>query len=154
MEDIEENKEEKVVEDNYIGFRADKAMLAALDAANESNSRGLTAREQLEFHFRALADDLASVTFTEAEASLIVDALNGILTTPDSARLLWAEIAKAIRSDGLDRKWRVDGAALVAKLQNLSYGQAMAVAMAARRFWNDPNPRDKKLRAVGLVREG
>lgn len=50
--------------------------------------------------------------------------------------MLWAEIADAVSLDGLDRKWQVDGAALVNKLQaGGMIGQA-ALVDASERWWN------------------
>ncbi|MFY9604024.1 MAG: hypothetical protein WAR00_05190, partial [bacterium] len=36
---------------------------------------------------------------------------------------------------GLDKKWQVDGKALVKKLKALSHVQALALVDAAERFW-------------------
>lgn len=78
---------------------------------------------------------LKEVRLSLAEASLIVDALNGVMMDANSAVLLWAEIADAVQLDGLDKKWTVDGTALVDKLRGLSNIQALAIIDAAERFW-------------------
>lgn len=142
---------------NYAGFRA----LPELEAALISRARvhdeplGSIARRELEQHFFALRASLGEVTLTEGEASLIVDALNGILMEPYTMGLLWAQIADAVEMNGDDRKWQVDGPALVEKLRGLTYCQALAVVDAARRWWNlegEARTIPEGLRAVGLVR--
>ena len=78
---------------------------------------------------------LRQIDLAVDEACLIVDALNGSLTTADDASLLWARVEDAIHYDKLDEKWNVDGRALVDKLRGLNEIQALAVADAAERFW-------------------
>ncbi len=116
-------------------------------------SEGLVARRDLERYYALLDHELARVELSEAEASLICDALNGTLMDPHSYRLLWAEVADAVRLDGLDAKWGVDGDALVERLRALSPGAMMAVVDAVERFWLSPNPLGENLRRVGLVRD-
>ena len=116
-----------------------------------------TLRAQLVRYLEALARELAvaAANLTEAEASLIVDAMNGTLAEPHTVMLLWAQVEDACRLNHLDRKWTVDCAALVAKLRGLSYTQTLAVVDAAERFWNQVEQWQSAgagLRAVGLVR--
>ena len=84
-----------------------------------------------------------------AEACLIVDSLNGSIMDANTAQVLWAGIADSIRLDGLDKKWDVDGPALVEKLQGLNVLQAMALVDAAERFWEMENvPFEEGVRKV------
>jgi hypothetical protein len=97
---------------------------------------------------------LALPSFSEAEASLIVEALNGLLTEAHTARLVRANIQDAIE-EGLAAKHGVDGDALLARLRALSEFEQMAIADAAERFWAGPYRKEdmgEALRAVGLVR--
>lgn len=77
-------------------------------------------------------------TLTEPEWHLIFDAMNGTWTQ-DSAQLLsgavLANVADAIHLDGLDKKWLVDGPALVAKLTWMDYPAQVALVDACERFW-------------------
>lgn len=73
------------------------------------------------------------------EACLIVDALNGSIMDANTATMLWASIEDACKLDGLDKKWEVDGSALVEKLRGLNVLQAMALIDAAERVWGVPD---------------
>lgn len=112
---------------------------------------GSVAQRDLERYYHLLRQSLPA--FSEAEASLLVDACNGWLIEPHTARLLWAEVADAISLDGLDRKWDVDGPALVARLRNLTPSEALAACDAIERFWRgDYSDTAAGLARVGLVR--
>lgn len=111
-----------------------------------------TAGRDLERYYALLARSLP--TFTEPEASLLVDALNGLILEPHSGHLLWANIDDALR-DGLAEKWGVDGPALVERLRKLPPFAQFAVWEAAERWWNGPyreEDRAASLRSVGLVK--
>ena len=113
------------------------------------------ARQLLERYFALIERELREVALSEAEAALVADALNGTLIEPHTATLMWAEVAEAIRLDALDRKWDVDGEALVAKLRGMCPGKLFAIAHAVEAFWRNhsgENPSDA-LRTVGLVRD-
>lgn len=105
---------------------------------------------------RVLDQELRAVNLSEGEASLIVDVVNGTIFDPVSVRYLWEDVADGIELDGLDEKWDVDGASLVAKLRGLTYTQTVAIIEAAERFWNLPTRSDNladDLRLVGLLRD-
>jgi len=74
--------------------------------------------------------------FTEAEARLILDALNGLLLTP---RLVGShlelEVHDAVKLNGLDEKGEVDGKALLTKLRALTRFDRAVIEMWARAFW-------------------
>jgi hypothetical protein len=103
-------------------------------------------------YYEIMRRDLPVVS--EAEASLLVDALNGARhVEPSTIALLWAEIADACE-DGLAEKWGVDGAAFVARLRELDYAQCVAVVDAVERYWRGPYHVDDvaaRLREVGLI---
>lgn len=124
---------------------------------------------ELQRYYTVLADSLATLPLSLAEASLVVDALRGTIHEPHTYRLLWAGIDDAIAFDGLGGKWGLSArasATLVAKLRALSPGGAMAVGDAAERFWvrvarhapppyaflpDDAPDRATMLREVGLL---
>ncbi len=114
-------------------------------------------RRDLERYYAVLADSLRTLTLTEAEASALVDALNGTLLEPHTYRFLWADVEDSLPE--LAEKWGIDGPALVRKLRGLSPGAAMAAADAVEQFWTRVSRGEAKgeshadrLRAVGLVR--
>jgi hypothetical protein len=141
----------------YVQFRAGDGLAEQLAArADRAQSLGLVAQRDLARYYSLLERELARIPLSEAEASLIVDACNGVVWEPHTAPLLWADIDDAIRHDGLDRKWGVDGAALVARLRDLSPCAQLALADAAERYWAAAGAGDQRsnadlLRAVGLV---
>ncbi len=125
-----------------ITFRA-RSLAADLDGRGGQDVA--TVRRCLERYFHALRAELAGVDLTEAEASLVVDACNGVLFEGHSIPLLWAEVDNTIRRDG------VDSPGLVEELRSLTYTQALAVVDAAARYWTAQGEHAERLRAVGLV---
>ena len=89
---------------------------------------------------------LRHVDLSVDEACLITDALNGSLMTADTAHLLWASVEDAIKYEGLQKKWGVDGKALVEKIRGLTEFECMAVIDAAEKFWNNEKYRDQDMR--------
>jgi hypothetical protein len=71
------------------------------------------------------------------EVAAIVDNLNGVWMMPAEVgvRLIWANVEDGIDLEQLDKKWGIDGAALVAKLKALNFIQSAALADAVERFW-------------------
>jgi hypothetical protein len=121
-----------------------------------AESYGSVAQRDLARYYELLRRTLERLpSFTEGEASLIVDACNGWFVEPHTAPLLWAQVDDAIRDEGLDQKWGVDGAAVVTLLRALSPWESLAVCDAAERAWRLLSAGDDippTLRAVGLVR--
>lgn len=74
---------------------------------------------------------LRQASLTINEASLIVEALNGVLIEPSTVKYLSSEIKDAVQMRGLNQKWKVD----VDKLLNKVKGefQWLAIADAAER---------------------
>lgn len=78
--------------------------------------------------------------FTEAELSLLLDLVNGLMLTAQFAgQHLYHEVADGISLDLLDKKWRVDGASLLSKLRAITVGQTAILEIWARAFWSQ-NP--------------
>ncbi len=135
-----------------IEFRAGDLEPAIMARAEGSTHQ--TARRDLGRYYTLLAASLRRVVLSEAEASLIVDALNGTAFLPEMVPPLAIEIGDAIQIDHLDTKWEIDGAALLAKIRTWSPSESMAVVDAVERFWHDGAIEDmsERLRTVGLVR--
>lgn len=112
-------------------------ILDALRLRDESNLSGAITRS-LTRYFVLLAyerRDLRS-QYSDKECSLILDACNGsAFFDAFSIRMLPAGVEDAIRFDKLDRKWGVDGPALVAKLQATTFSQRIALVDAVQRWW-------------------
>ena len=125
--------------------------------AGVTATRSEVAQRDLARYYALLERELTRIRLSEPEASLIVDAYNGTFWEPHTAPLLWADIDDAIRYDGLDQKWGVDGADLVARLRALAPFALLALVDAAERYWVAAGAGDQRsnadlLRAVGLVR--
>lgn len=135
--------------------RVVEQQLAARSQPGYGNGAGAIAARDLARYYAILAHELARLPLSEAEASLIVDALNGTLIEPHTAGLIWASVDDAIRGDGLDRKWAVDGPALVSKLRDLPLAASLALADAVERFWAQAGEGEQamldRLVAVGLI---
>jgi hypothetical protein len=144
--------------DNRVQFRADEQLLAALAAMADTAEEplGVHAREALERYFSLIEQELGELDLSEAEASLIVDALNGIYIEPHTVRLLRATVLDAMDIDHLDQKWGVDREALLAKLRSYCPGKLFALLHGVERFWNSCSalPMSEGLRKAGLVRRG
>ena len=117
-----------------------------LGALAERGQRAPTINRDLERLYTLYERALRRIDLSVEEACLIVDALNGSLYDAKTARLLPATIRDAIQLDGLDRKWDVDGEALVEKLSGLDDLTCMAIIDAAERFWANEKYRDMDIR--------
>jgi len=118
-------------------------------------SASLTARRDLERYYEAIRRS-AGLDLTQGEACLILDTLNGSLMEPHSIPLLWAEVSDACDMDGYDRKWGVDGPALVGKLRRRPYFELLRIVDAVERWWLLPGEErtwPEGLRKVGLIGE-
>lgn len=138
-----------------INLRAGVA-LDALLRARAGPCRSLTevARRDLERYYTLAADELRRLTLSEDEALLLCAACRDTAFAPQSLPLLWAIVTDAIRLEGLDRAFGVDGDALLARLRALSPLQTAAVVDAIERFWLTPSQDSGRLvREVGLVRK-
>ena len=134
-------------------FRAGELEKDILERAGTAEAASAVVRQCVERYLALLRHELATVQLSEREALLIADATNGTIFTPDTARLLWAQVADAIRLNKLDEKWLVNGDALVEKLQGFCPGQALAVVDALERAWLRGTDMADALREVKLVKE-
>ena len=78
--------------------------------------------------------------FTEGEARLILDVMNGTMWIGSEApglvgQRIAIEVADGIAINALDAKWSVDGAELRAKLADLTSFQLVALELWAAEFW-------------------
>jgi hypothetical protein len=113
----------------YIGFRVSGDILAFLRARQEEGEGlGAVARRQLEFYQALLArglQEIRALQLSQEEALRILEALNGILITPETTPLLWAEVAQRLGDED----------PTVKKVRSLSPAGIWALADAAARFW-------------------
>lgn len=76
-------------------------------------------------------------TFPQPEINLIADSLNGTMNAEASLLYMtWAGVQDSIEMDGLDKKWEVNGAALINRLKNLTFAENAALVDAVERWWN------------------
>ena len=141
--------------DNRVmtAFR-DAEMKAAIEARQGTHTISEAVHAILDRYFFMLT--LSMPDFSEAEASLLVDALNGTIFHKETVSLLWANIEDAIRTDSLDQKWQIDGASLLARLRDLKPFEALAVVDAVEQFWSgfyrQEGTMREKLLACGLLK--
>jgi len=114
---------------NFVGLRAFPELLAFLDARRRpGEARGAVARECLERYRALLAhgqEEIRGLGLTEGEALQIMDALNGVLYTPQTAHLVWADLADRIG----------EGHPLTQKIRSLSPAGRFALVDVSERFW-------------------
>ena len=109
------------------------SLLAKLELRGESP--GVTAKRDLDRYYALLESELKTVKLSELEWNLLRDACNGTLFEAHTMHFLYAEIEDAIKVDGLDTKWKVDGGELIGKLKDYSPGQIWAIIDALGRWW-------------------
>lgn len=140
-----------------VQFRPGPLSDALIDRGGGDNAEAAqVAARDLGRYYEALTLALASVSLTEGEAGLIVDALNGTIIDVQAAQLLAYEIADSY-DDGLCEKWEVDGPALLATIRGWSTLQRLAVCDAVERFWRNGyhvGSTADALARVGLVKRG
>ena len=108
------------------------------EVAVRGENRSQTINRDLERLYDLYRRAIQETPLPLAEASLLVDCLNGSLVDARSAGMLWANVEDGIKYDGLEGKWEVDGKALVEKLRRLNQVQCLALIDAAERFWALP----------------
>jgi len=95
--------------------------------------------QDLERYYEALRRSRAALRtqLTEAELMLICDANHDTMyDSAVSVQMLPGGIEDAIRLEGLDAKWEIDGGALVRKLEELSFIDRAALVDAVEQFGN------------------
>jgi len=114
---------------NYVGFRATPEQLSFLDArCQPGEARGSVTRKCLERYIALLVhgqEELQSLELTEEEVLQVMKALNGVLFTPETVHLVWANIADQMG----------DEHPLTKKIRSLSPAGCFALVDVAERFW-------------------
>jgi hypothetical protein len=88
--------------------------------------------------YRSTLDALRG-RFARGELLLMLDAMNGLILTPEIAgQHVALEIHDAIELQGLDEKWRVDAAALRAQLSGLALFERACIEVWVSSCWRDP----------------
>lgn len=114
------------------------AIMAEVEKRVEYDNVSGALNKSLDRYFALLARSLAEwrSQLSNAECALILDATNGTMFADTfSLSHLWAEIADAVSLDGLDRKWSVDGQALVEKIRASGMIGQAALIDASERWW-------------------
>jgi hypothetical protein len=93
--------------------------------------------------------ELATLGLNVNEWCLVCDVLNGWMgDEPRHIAYVRHEVADGIQMSGLDKKWKVDGEALLQKFAAFSYSQLVAITDTAERFWLAEQGHDEDLAAV------
>lgn len=116
---------------NKIAFHAG-SLINTLKQRNAS-SPSLVAKRDLERYYALLEFALPTLDLSDREASLIFDVLNGVRFSTESIQLLHHDVASGIE-EGLDRKWNVDGNALLQKIKAYNFIQLFALVDAIERI--------------------
>ncbi|MEQ7008401.1 hypothetical protein ABN028_19705 [Actinopolymorpha sp. B17G11] len=142
-----------------IQFRTGDPLAAKLAERTPADAKpDLIARRDLERFYGLLAAELRTLKLTDAEAYVIVDALNGTyLDDLTTALYVHSEIAEAVRIDDLDKKHGVpDRDTFLKRIAAWTPAQRFAVADAVQRWWIGGEWGGTDLdnfRRVGLVRD-
>src|SRR5689334_14458119 len=116
----------------YIQFAAGELEADLDDRTAEGYRPEWTARRDLTRYYHVMRDELARLTLSEAEATLVVAALRSVVIDGSSYRYLWTEVEDYLcepdEGDEIPTLAPPEQAALVAKLRALSPGGQMAVA--------------------------
>ncbi len=74
-------------------------------------------------------------TLSQDEWGLVCEALMGTIHEPAGmCSMVWHGVADAVRLDGLDAKWQVDGPALIRRLKRLSFAAEVALIDRAEQY--------------------
>jgi hypothetical protein len=87
-------------------------------------------REMLERYAEIVRHEQAALgrRFVDAELRLVAEVLHGIrFDSAASCRGLWLAVEARLIDEELDRKWKIDGDALLEKLKGLSYAQEVSL---------------------------
>ena len=124
------------------------------------DSASTIACRDLKRYYSLLKRCLETHNFSEGEARLICEALKGyqLDENADLTGVFWGEIADSISLNQLDKKWGVDGQALIHKFQSLPPGHVFAVVDAVEQFWIEPKSKlpeewTEELIRVGLIHD-
>jgi hypothetical protein len=95
---------------------------------------------------------LRRLHLTEVEATVVCSALKSVRLGPESAKLLWGDVQKALRGEAADVLSETEKEALTDRLQRLNDGEAVALLRAVEWYWKRPSlPIDARLRLMGVV---
>jgi len=103
----------------------------------EANRSGVISRD-LDRYYESLKRVRAELRkkLSDAEMSAILDNLDGVwMAEPVSINLLYANVEDGIELEGLDKKWKIDGPALIEKLRSMSFIELCAITDAAEKWW-------------------
>jgi len=131
---------------NQVIFRAGKGILPFLqERQEEGEGIGNTARRLLEWLMALLREGREELrAFSEEELLQAMEALNGILITPQTAPYLWAEMADRLGDDH----------PVTRKVRALSPAGRFALADLARIFWKGGAPEDPRRRLREVLGAG
>jgi hypothetical protein len=111
---------------------------AAEELKLRDNGENMSPQYAMDRYFTALCDARLKLVrkFSLNEIHLILDRFNGsIFNSPSTIEAIAFEVHEAIRLDGLDKKWKVNGKRLIRKLESLDYISRVALVDAVERWW-------------------
>ena len=95
-------------------------------------------------YFRSLVDNLKG-KFTKEELCLMIDAVNGLMLTPQIAgQHMAVNVADAMALDGLDEKWGVEAKEISQKLRELHIFDIACLELWCAKFWRQNGTENEK----------
>lgn len=117
-------------------------LLKEIQSLYTESSDQVAVNRMLLFSFelrKRLSNELKGI-FTRSELSLIVDAENGTLISPQywgSQQMMAIHLNDAHNLDGLGQKWNVDIDALIEKIEDIPASLFLFLHEEIYRFWNE-----------------
>lgn len=131
-----------------VGVKVAKRQGAPIQFRNTEVERQLKARgantnsianRDLSRYYELLRREMQSLGLAEEQEYLIADACGGREFTFDTAEFIWAMVQQEARRRDLGRKWQVNLDILIARIEHLSPGQAIALVDWCERLLTDPD---------------
>jgi hypothetical protein len=138
---------------NKFSIYAGEPLIAALDAIGERYAENRSGRINTiaERYMAMIADEISRLTFSRNDWCAILDANNGVQQFTgigEFPSMIWANVHD---TPELGKKWDIDQADLVRRLQALPRSSLLAVQEVADRFWSrSEKPTDKALKEAGV----
>lgn len=129
--------------DTRITFRIDDRLNDQLQRRRDDRSKII--RRDLERYYELIntAQLALPKIFTGPESKLLADALRGNdYDAPETIQAIASDVAEAIKYNGLDKKWKVNGPGLIEKLQQLDTLHQYALVDAVGSWWRPEDDSD------------
>ncbi len=123
--------------DKSITTRLDDKTVKMLETTFDSNYNGIRIATESFFVLRSKMQSEIKGIFSGNEIKAIIDMFNGTMFDPQLAQkaVLKAEIEDSEKYEGTLKRWEVDKAVILSKVDNMTEAQAFFVIFEAWNFW-------------------